>query len=811
MNLDYLKRDLKYAFRTIARARVFAAVAVVSLALGIGANTAIFSLVSGLLFNKPSVARSAELVEVHRLLPSGSYNAVSQRDLEDIREGLRGQLAGLSAYQLFTGQIGGAEGAGTVVLGELVNAAFFRTLGVPITVGRGFLPEEDLVPLANPVIVLGDRFWRTHFRADPSVVGSIVRLNGRSYTVVGVAPQGFSSHTGGIRIDVWAPLMMQGHLSPSDPDWDNLFAVARLAPGSSPEALGQALGSLAARLDPVRGRNDRRWQYSVTRLDDILFTPSFDGTLKAIAALLLIVVALVLVITCSNLAGFLLARAADRRKEMAIRMATGASRTTVVRQMMLEALILALLGGGLGLVVSSWLIQAVLSANPPLPFPLNLDIALDVRVLLYTFGASVAAGVFFGLAPALRATAMAIAPTLREETAGSTGSRGARLRSMLIAGQLALSLLLLVCAGMFIGGMREALRVDPGFSTAPAGILTVDLRGSGYRPEQYGATYQKLREAIARIPGVERVSVSDRLPMAIGNSGQMIKVPGVENDRGSNEFYFETARVSPEYFDVLGVRLLQGEGFRETQIVGSSGVAMVNRAAADRLWPGENPVGRTVLVDSLPTTIVGVAENARDRGLTEAPRRMLYTPMLQSFSPTMIFVARGPASAARLSDEMRRAVLGVDPQLFVVDAKTMDQHLGVMYFLPRMAAWLMSGFALLALSLGCIGLYGAVSHAVARRSRELAIRMALGATPGDVVRLVVRSGMVLVAIGGAAGFVLALGAAPLLRGFLVGGGRFDVLSFVAVPLLLALVTLIASWLPARRAARLNPIDAMRAE
>ena len=210
MTLDWLKRDLKYAFRTIARARVFAAIAVTSLALGIGANTAIFSVVSGLLFNKPRVADSAQLVEIHRLMPDGSYNAVSQRDLEDIKEGLGAQLAGLSAYELFTGQIGGAQGEGTVVLGELVNADFFRMLGVPIHVGRGFLPEEDRVPLAHPVLVLGDRFWRSHFRADPRVVGTVVRLNGQSYTVVGVAPKGFSSHTGGVRIDVWAPLMMQG-------------------------------------------------------------------------------------------------------------------------------------------------------------------------------------------------------------------------------------------------------------------------------------------------------------------------------------------------------------------------------------------------------------------------------------------------------------------------------------------------------------------------------------------------------------------------------------------------------------------------
>ena len=536
MRLDSLKRDLKYAFRTIARARVFAAIAVTSLALGIGANTAIFSLVSGLLFSKPQVANSAELVEIHRLMPDGSYNAVSQRDLEDIRDGLGAQLAGLSAYEWFTGQIGGTQGEGTVVLGELVNADYFRTLGVPFRVGRGFLAEEDRVPLAHPVLVLGDRFWRTHFRADPAVVGSDVRLNGRSYTVVGVAPSSFSSHTGGVRIDVWAPLMMQGHLSPSEPEWDNLFAIARLAPGRTPAGLQSALGALAERMDPVRQRDGRRWKYAVTRLDDILFTPSFDGILKAIAALLLVVVALVLVVTCSNLAGFLLARAADRRKEMAIRMATGASRTTVVRQMMLEAMMLAVLGGGLGLLVSNWLIQALLSAKPPAPFPLNFDIAVDGRVLLYTLGASVMAGLFFGLAPALRATAMAIAPTLREESAGSTGSQGARLRSVLIAGQLALSLLLLVSAGLFIGSMRAALRVDPGFSTAAAGILTVDLRGSGYQPSQYADSYRKLREAIGRIPGVERVAVSDRLPMTIGNSGDMVGVPGVENDRRGDEF-----------------------------------------------------------------------------------------------------------------------------------------------------------------------------------------------------------------------------------------------------------------------------------
>jgi predicted permease len=446
----------------------------------------------------------------------------------------------------------------------------------------------------------------------------------------------------------------------------------------------------------------------------------------------------------------------------------------------MEALLLSLVGGVIGLFLSQWLIRMVLASNLPLPIPLNLEIGVDGRVLLYTFGASMAAGIFFGLFPALRATRVAIAPTLRQESGGSSSGGVSRLRSGLIAGQLALSLVLLITAGLFVNSMRSALQVDPGFSTAPAGVLTVDLRGSGYRPDEYAEAYRQLREAVAAVPGVEHVSVSDRLPMMIGNAGVTIDVPGVENGRGSNAFYLESSVVSPEFFDALGISMRQGAAFTDAQREGSPAVAIVNRVAAERLWPEQNPVGRTVTMDGTPVTIVGVSETARDRGLTEPPRRMIYRPMLQSFPSRMIFLARGRQPAARLADDMRRAALQVNPDLFVVDAKTLDQHLGVMYFLPRVAAWLMSGFAVLALALGCIGLYGAVTHAVARRSRELAIRMALGATAREVIALVVRSGMTLVAVGGAIGLVLSLVASRVPRQFLVGGRGFDPVIFASV-------------------------------
>jgi predicted permease len=811
VSIEHLFRDARYAVRTISRARAFALVAIASLALGIGANTAMFSLVNGLLFSKPALPQSEKLVEIHRHFAGGQFNAVSSHDLEDIRDGLPGLITGISAYLPFTGQIGGTTGPGTVVLGELVNADYFRLLGIEMGVGRGFLPEEDQVALAAPVVVIGDRLWRRHLGADPRIVGSVVRLNGRQYTVVGIAPPGFSSHTGGIHVDVWAPIAMAAHLSPFEAEWDNLFAVARLADATTPAALTQAMTALATRLDPVRGRSERRWTYTATSFDDVIFTPSFDGTIKAIAALLLVVVALVLLVTCSNLAGFLLARATDRRREMAIRMATGASRGAVVSQLLMEALLLSLVGGVIGLVLSQWLIRMVLASDLPLPIPLNLEIGVDGRVLLYTFGASMTAGIFFGLLPALRATRVAIAPTLRQESGGSSSGGVSRLRNGLIAGQLALSLVLLITAGLFVNSMRSALRVDPGFSTAPAGVLTVDLRGSGYRPDEYPEAYRKLREAVAGVPGVEQVAVSNRLPMTIGNAGTTISVPGMENGRGGNEFYLESSVVSPEFFDVLGIAMRQGSAFTEAQRTGSAAVAIVNTVAAERLWPDQNPVGRTVMMDGTPVTIIGVSEAARDRGLTESPRRMIYTPMLQSFSSQLIFLARGRQPAARLADELRRAALQVNPDLFIVDAKTLDQHLGVMYFLPRMAAWLMSGFAVLALALGCIGLYGAVSHAVARRSRELAIRMALGATAREVVTLVVRSGMTLVMVGGAVGLLLSLIASRVLGQFLIGGRGFDPAIFVGVALLLAGVTLFASWLPARRAGRVNAMSAMRAE
>ncbi len=806
MTFEQITRDVRYAARTLQRARTFGIVAVVSLALGIGANTTMFSLINGLLFTKPPLPNSHQVVELHRHLASGSYNAVSQRDLEDMREGAAAQIAQISAYLPFTGQIGGTEGPGVVVLGELVNAEYFELLGLPMASGRGFLPEEDRAALASPVAIVGYRFWETHLQSDPRAVGQTVRLNGRPYTIIGIAPRGLASHTGGIRVDVWAPLAMQQHLSPFSPDSDNLFAIARLTPGTTPAAFEQALAAIARNRDTERGRTDRTWQYTATTYDDILFSPSFDGVVKAMAALLLVVVGLVLAITCANLAGFLLARATDRQKEMAIRLATGATRGAIIRQMLIEALFLATIGGALGLLASKWAVAALLSTTPPGPIPLSLEASIDFKVLLFTILAILLAAILVGLAPALRGTRMDVASTLRATGGGST-SGSSRLRHALISGQLALSMVLLISAGLFIQNMMSALAVSPGFSVAPSGLVTVDLRGSGYDPEEYQTVVDRLRESVAAIPGVTQVTTADRLPMTIGNSGRTIQVPGFDDGRGGNRFYLETAQVEENFFATMSIPMVNGETFRTRD----APVAVINRIAAERLWPGQPAVGRSVTVRGAQATIIGVSEVARDRGITENPRAMIYTPLGPDYPSIIHLLARGSTSAPRLAEEMRRAVLSTDERLFVVDARTMDQHLGVMYFLPRMAAYILSGFALLALVLGCIGLFGAVSHAVARRAKELAIRMSLGATGADVVVLVVKSAMTLVLIGATVGLVISWSAAQAIDRYFIDGRGNTALTFVIVPFALGAVALLAAWIPARRAGKVNPMAAIRAE
>ncbi|MCZ6916816.1 MAG: ADOP family duplicated permease [Gemmatimonadetes bacterium] len=811
-SMDRLIDNVRFALRSLRKRPGFATVAVLTLALGVGANSAIFSVVNGIFFRKPQLTEPQRLVEISRLYPGNDFFLISHRDIEDLRTGAGELFSGVAAVKPFTGQVGREGVGGDVVAGMLVSANYFGVLGVQPFLGRWLVPGEDLTPETHPVIVLAHRYWTTRFGGDPSVVGRSIRLNGRMYDVVGVASESFPGRVPAFKPDLWVAMMMENHLFPSGRDANNLAGVARLRPGVTIGQVEAALSTLAARIDEERGRTNRRWEFTAVSHDEITAYAGLDGPLSAIASLLLTVVAVVLLITCTNLAGFLLARATDRRKEIAVRLALGATRATLVGQLLTEALLLGALGGVAGLVLAVWVVRLLVGLEPPLPFPINLDVSLDVRVLGYTMAVAIVAGVLFGLAPALQSTRPDLARTLRDEAGAVVGpTRRFNLRNGLIVAQMAMSLLLLVGAGLFIRSFQRALDVDVGFSTDPAAILTVDARGSGYEEEEWPILYRRLLEGAQGIPGARQVAVTTRLPLALGISNTGVEVPGVETSTGGTRFNLDVAWVSPAYFATLGIGIEQGRAFTGTDREGSQRVAILSAPAVARFWPGEDPIGRVIRRGGEDIVVVGVASSAKIRSLNEAPRRYLYLPIEQQAPSLMRLVVKGAAPAHELLDGLRAVAFGIDPNLFVAQAYTMADHLGVMYYLPRMAALFLLVFAALALVLACVGLYGVVSYGVARRTREMGIRISLGAQAPEVVRLVMRGGLGLVLVGGAIGVVVALAVTRVLEGFLVGVSGTDLPTFVAVPLVLIGVAMVAAYLPARRASRVNPTDALRAE
>ncbi len=525
--MDQWINDIRFAVRSLRKRPGFLVVAILTLALGIGANTALFSFVNGVFFHAPPYAESSRLVEISRVYRAGNFSFISRRDYDDFLEHGRDVFSGITSYKQFVGRVGGLDGPEETVYAEIVNGNYFDVLGVPAVVGRTFLPEEDETPETHPVVVLGHAFWRNRFGADPAVIGSTLRVNARPYTVIGVITPAFRGKAPGFSPSIWLPMSMEGHVSPGGLDNNDRGATARLQPDMSVEQANIVINSLADRVDAQGGRSQRFHTFDATALDDIIIHPGLDAAIRAISILLVGLVGLVLVITCANLAGFLLARATDRRKEMALRLALGASRIAVIRQLLTESVLLALLGGLAGVVLASGIVQLMLRLIPDFAIPVDLDVGIDWRVLLFTFGMSTLAGILLGLAPALKSSNANLADTLRGEAgSGLSTNRKVNLRSVLIAAQMSLSLVLLVGAGLFVRSFRSALVVDLGFSQEPAAIVSVDARGSGYPPEEYRALYQRLWTAARDLPTVTQVAMTQRLPLDVWNSGRSFSVPG---------------------------------------------------------------------------------------------------------------------------------------------------------------------------------------------------------------------------------------------------------------------------------------------
>lgn len=807
--------DLKYAIRRLARSPGFTAVAVASLALGIGANTAMFSIVNAVLFRGLPVAEAHELVEVYTSESDGfEYSVSSHPDYLDMRNETTA-FQSVIASRTTIARVD-VNGEPQVAFGELISWDYFQTLGVPMHLGRSFVEEEDLTPGSHPVVILGYRTWQRDFGEDADILGRSLQVNGRPYTVVGIAPR---AYTGSLPVMVsgfFAPLMMTDEIMGSGQlesrGSRSMFLKARLMPEVSVERANDELAALAASLAARYPESNENRSMTALNANAVSIHPAADRILGPVAFLLLAAVGVVLLIACANLASFLLARAEDRRKEIAIRLALGAARRRLVGQLLIETTLLALLGGAAGVALAHWTVGLLMALQPPLPIPVDFEISIDRTVLVFTAVVSLVAGLLFGLLPALQATNPDVAPTLKNEAVGGAPRRW-NLRNAIVITQLAFSFVLLIGAGLFLRSLEKAQRIDPGFDVGAGAIVWPMPELSGYEePEAVADFYRRFEERLLSDPVVTGVAQADRLPLGAGVQTAGFVIPGVPSESLDGDHDIDNAQVSPGYFDAMGVEIVNGRGFTSNDLEGES-IAIVSEAFRNRFYPGESAVGRSIQNSSGESyRIVGVARDTKVRTLGESARPYVYQLHGQGGFFGMQVVVKGSGSSVELVAAARRALDEVSPDMVLFEGiKTMDEHLALLLFPPRMAALLLTVFGGLALLLAGIGIYGVVSYSVAKRTREVGIRMSLGASARDVTTMAVGGAMKLVGVGGVVGTVLAGAVTWSVSGYLFGISATDLATFVAIPMLLFAVALFAAWMPARRASSVDPVSALRSD
>ena len=816
---DSLRQNLRYACRRLIQSPGFACTAILSLALGIGANTAIFSLVNAVLLREPPYKSPDELVEIYESNPDFPFTPFSYPTYEDYRNWTRDAFSDVLGSRLVLLQ---ADRGGRVetTAGEVVTGNYFKALGIPASLGRTLLPEDDTARGAHPVVMLGYGYWQRAFGGDPGIVGRQIRLGGRPYTIVGVAARDYVGTLRGLSVSIIAPMTMINELQPADQDElknrgnHSTMVKARLKPGITMARAQAAAAAVAARLKETHVRNwDPNASFKLVPARSVIVYPAFDPFVRAAAWLLMIVVGLVLLVACTNLASFLLAKGMDRRKEIAIRLSLGATRRSLAGQLLTETLVLGFLGGVAGVGLAAGMLRILLTADLPTPVPITLNVGLDATVLAFSLAVSLGAGLILGLAPALQSTRPDVVSTLRDESAGG-GQRGkVALRNALVVAQVAVSLVLLVGAGLFLRSYQNVQSVDPGFGRRPTAILTMFVPSSRYTQDQGRVFVRKLLDRFRQLPGVESVGLIANLHLnTLSTSNTSINVDGVEPPPGREFHVVDTTVVDPGFFDAAGIRVLSGRTFTEQDVPGSPPVAVINQAMANRFWPGGDPLGHLIRrPQAEPLMVVGVVSNAKIRSLGEDPRPFLYRPYGQNYQSFFFVLARTSIDPGRTALDMLAAGRELDPDLWTWEAKTMDQHLGTVMLPARLSSMILTVFAAVALALVIIGLYGIVSYAVSRRTREVGIRMSLGADRGQMVRMLMASGVKVVAVGSIIGLVLALGASRLVGTLLFKVSASDLLTFVLVPVLLVTAAVLAAYIPARRASRVDPAAALRTE
>jgi len=828
--MDTLLQDLRYGIRILAKSPGFTAVAVLCLALGIGVNTAIFSLIDALLLRPlPGVEDPARLVNVYTSdFSSGRFGTSSYPDYIDYRDQNQvfSELAAYASNQPVNLSTGSEPERVPAII---ATGNYFSVLGVKAALGRTLLPEDDRTPGAHPVAVISYQIWERDFGSARDVIGKTLTLNGHSFTVIGVAPKDFRGTDLRAAPAVWVPMAMYAQINPVFARFGpfnrrgarTFFMVGRLKPEVSLEQAQANIDAIAAQLAQAYPNTnlgtlqqpDKPRPMTLVPISHAMIGPPARESTKRFTQVLMAVVGFVLLIACANVANLLLARARGRQREIAVRLALGARRSRIVRQMLTESMLLSFLGGGLGLLIALWLSDLLLSLQALASFT-ALDLSLDSRVLGFTLAASLLTGILFGLAPALHASRPSLIPALKDVEIGSgTVSRQFGLRNLLVVFQVALSLVLLIGAGLFLKSLQQAYATDLGFQADNGLLASVDMARQGYSEAQARTFYQQLVERVEGLPGVRSVTLAQYIPINAGGSRTGVFIEGYTPQPGEDlELNFNI--VDQNYFQTLGIPLLMGRSFGDQDAQSAPKVVIINETMARRYWSGENPLGKQISLQGPQGPfheIVGVVKTGKYRNLREEPIPYFYAPFSQQYQSRLTIFVRTAGEPNAVLPALRAEVQRLDKNLPLFDVRTLAEHLGIALAQERTSAMLIGSFALLALILAAVGIYGLMSYAVAQRTHEIGIRLALGAQAGDVLKLVLWQSLKLAGIGVAIGLAGALAITHLVSSMLYVISPTDPSTFAGVALILTAVMLFASFIPARRAAKVDPMIALRYE
>ncbi|HYL73445.1 MAG TPA: ABC transporter permease [Bryobacteraceae bacterium] len=822
--METLLQDLKYALRTLAHSPGFTAVAILSLALGIGANTAIFTLTDAVFLNPLPVQEAARVLQVycvdHATVTTAANltrTPMSFLNYQDLRD-QNNVFAGFSAY----------TGAGVTLTGYgepkpefaiLTSANYFDVLGVKPALGRLFFPDEDQKPGADTVVVLSYSLWTKQFGADPGIIGRSINLSSMAYTVIGVAPPGFKGTLTVSPPDlVWIPISMHAQALPGPVEaffgnrrFRFISTFGRLKPGVDPAQALAALKTIAGRLEQQYPESNRGRSIETSSLADAAlgFLPRDQMVVAGIA--LSSVVGLVLLIASVNLANLLLARSSKRSREMGIRTALGAERGRLVRQLLTESLLLSIGGGAVGLLIGSFGCQLLWSFRPTFLQQNSIALHMDARVFAFAAGVTLLTGLLFGLAPALRASAPDVGEVLK--TRGVTEAWGrSPLRSALVVSEVALALVALISAGLFVRSMQNVQRTDLGFESHNLFSFNFDLASRHYTPDRARQFFRSMQERALATPGVQNVALASSAPL---NGGILLTVflEGQQTSPDQRGTLTLINVVSPAYWDTMHIPLREGRWFTDFDRADSAKVAVITQAAAQHFWPGQIAIGKRFRFssDNALREVVGVVANSVTTTIGEQPQPVIYLPVEQQFNTSLALVVRTGANPDTILPAVRARVQSLDNDLALTNASTIQRTMAQGLWAPRMAAALFGVFGLLGMLLASIGIYGVMAYMVSQRTNEIGIRMALGARPADVLQLVVGQGMRLALAGIVIGVLAALALTRLMASLLFAVRPYDPVTFVVVSAILSAVALLAGWLPARRAARIDPLVALRQE